>query len=269
MPGDIPEWLTLIIGPLGLLVFLLLVVVYGGRRRWWVFGWQYDDIQKERDRYRELALFLLAFWIYNDGIWKERKVTPDRWEILYTSAKRRKGHAPEGSGAPVGTEYHWYILAHQNTAKQTANDYTTSLTGLKFKIAHKRAGSEKWSATPKTQRKRMIKFLQDVIADLEAQQEEPAEKPAATAPAAKKAARKRQPATPKSLIWPQSCRPSRTPSRVLMIGAGRATRSRSFPGGAILSNPECFHKPANGMAECAKPEAIDSLRVIGFGLAPA
>ncbi len=70
---------------------------------------------------------------------------------------------------PVGTEHHWYIVAHQNVAKQSANDYTTSLTGLKFKIAHKRAGSDKWSATPKTQRKRMIVFLQTVIADLEKQ----------------------------------------------------------------------------------------------------
>jgi hypothetical protein len=70
---------------------------------------------------------------------------------------------------PVGTEYHWYVLAHQNTAKQGANDYTTSLTGLKFKIAHKRAGTEKWSATPRTQRKRMIMFLRSVLADLEKQ----------------------------------------------------------------------------------------------------
>ena len=69
----------------------------------------------------------------------------------------------------MGTEYHWYILAHQNTAKQTANDYTTTLTGLKFKIAHRRAGSEKWSATPQTQRKRMIMFLRSVLADLEKQ----------------------------------------------------------------------------------------------------
>ncbi|WP_410966293.1 hypothetical protein, partial [Salmonella sp. SAL4449] len=63
--------------------------------------------------------------------------------------------------------YHWYVLAHQTVAKQNANDYTTSLTGLKFKIAQKRAGSEKWSATPTTQRKRMVMFLQSVIADLE------------------------------------------------------------------------------------------------------
>ena len=91
------------------------------------------------------------------------------WQIGYAVTKRRAGRAPEGSGVPVGTEYHWYILAHQNTAKQTANDYTTSLTGLKFKIAHKRAGTGKWSATPRTQRKRMIMFLRSVLADLEKQ----------------------------------------------------------------------------------------------------
>src|ERR671934_212580 len=89
--------------------------------------------------------------------------------VSYAVTKRRAGRAPEGSGVPVGTEYHWYVLAHQNTTKQSANDYTTSLTGLKFKIAHKRAGSENWSATPRTQRKRMIKFLQGVITDLEKQ----------------------------------------------------------------------------------------------------
>ena len=96
-------------------------------------------------------------------------VAPDLWQIGYAVTKRRKGRAPEGSGVPVGTEYHWYILAHQNVAKQTANDYTTSLTGLKFKIAHKRAGTQKWSATPRTQRKRMITFLRNVLADLEKQ----------------------------------------------------------------------------------------------------
>src|SRR4029450_10763642 len=91
--------------------------------------------------------------------------------IGYAVTKRRAGRAPEGSGVPVGTEYHWYVLAHQNTTKRSANDYTTSMTGLKFKIAHRRAGSEKWSATPRTQRKRMITFLRSVIADLEKQRD--------------------------------------------------------------------------------------------------
>ena len=108
-------------------------------------------------------------WYYDRGEWKEKKITPDLWQIGYAVTKRRAGRAPEGSGVPVGTEYHWYIVAHQNTAKQTANDYTTTLTGLKFKIAHRRAGSEKWSATLRTQRKRMIMFLRSVLADLEKQ----------------------------------------------------------------------------------------------------
>ena len=105
-------------------------------------------------------------WYYDQGEWKEKKITPDLWQISYAVTKRRAGRAPEGSGVPVGTEYHWYVLAHQNVKKLNANDYTTSLSGLKFKIAHKRADSGKWSATPKTQRKRMIQFLEQVIDDL-------------------------------------------------------------------------------------------------------
>lgn len=106
-------------------------------------------------------------WYYDKGEWKETKITPDLWEISYAVTKRRAGHAPEGSGVPVGTEYHWYILAHQNVRKLNADDYTTSMTGLKFKLAHKRADKEKWSATAKTQRKRLVKLLQEMIAQLE------------------------------------------------------------------------------------------------------
>jgi hypothetical protein len=47
------------------------------------------------------------------GEWKEKKITPDKWEFTYATNKRRAWQAPEGSGIPVGTEYHWYILAHQ------------------------------------------------------------------------------------------------------------------------------------------------------------
>lgn len=106
-------------------------------------------------------------WYYDKGIWKETKLTPDLWQIAYAVIKRRAGKAPEGSGVPVGTEYHWYILAHQNVRKLDANNYTTSLTGLKYKLAHKRADKDKWSVTEKTQRKRLIKVLQDMIKELE------------------------------------------------------------------------------------------------------
>ena len=78
-------------------------------------------------------------WHYDEGTWKETKVTPDLWEISFAVTKRRAGKAPKGSGVPLGTEYHWYILAHQNVRKLDANTYTTAMTGLKFKLAHKRA----------------------------------------------------------------------------------------------------------------------------------
>ncbi|MGZ3939886.1 MAG: hypothetical protein ACXVLT_14950, partial [Flavisolibacter sp.] len=106
-------------------------------------------------------------WHYDKGEWKETKITPDLWEISYAVTKRRVGKAPEGSGVPVGTEYHWYILAHQNVRKLDANDYTTSLTGLKFKLAHKRADKGKWNTSSNTQKKRLIKLLQEFIAQLQ------------------------------------------------------------------------------------------------------
>jgi hypothetical protein len=106
-------------------------------------------------------------WYYDKGEWKETKITPDLWEITYAVTKRRAGRAPEGSGVPVGTEYHWYILSHQHVRKLNANDYTTSMSGLKFKLAHRRADSEKWNTTLKTQRKRLIALLQDMIKQLQ------------------------------------------------------------------------------------------------------
>src|SRR5438067_6010877 len=106
----------------------------------------YNDFKEhEGQRYTGMAIGRSHKWYYDKGEWKEKKITPDLWQVGYAVTKRRAGRAPEGSGVPVGTEYHWYVLAHQNTTKRSANDYTTSLTGLKFKIAHRRAGSEKRS----------------------------------------------------------------------------------------------------------------------------
>jgi len=111
-------------------------------------------------------------WYYDKGVWKEKKMTPDKWEINYAVTKRRAGKAPKGSGVPVGTEYHWYILAHQNVRKLNANDYSTAMTGLKYKLAHKRFDKEKWSASDKAQRKRLIKFLKQMIDQLEEELQE-------------------------------------------------------------------------------------------------
>src|SRR6476661_11182649 len=114
--------------------------------------------QFEGQQYSGMKVGRSHKWYYDKGEWRETKITPDLWEISYAVTKRRAGKAPEGSGVPVGTEYHWYILAHQNVKKLNANDYSTSLTGLKFKLAHKRADKEKWSTTAKTQKKRLIQL---------------------------------------------------------------------------------------------------------------
>lgn len=154
----------------------------------------YNEFKEyEGQRYTGMKIGRSHKWHYDPGDWKETKITPDLWQIGYAVTKRRAGRAPEGSGVPVGTEYHWYVLAHQNVAKLSANDYTTSLTGLKFKIAHRRAGSEKWSATPRTQRKRMIAFLEGVIADLKKYGTEELSEPR-EAPASATSARKTRPA---------------------------------------------------------------------------
>jgi hypothetical protein len=138
--------------------------------------------QFEGRRYTGMKIGRGHKWYYDKGEWKEKKVTPDKWEFTYTVKKRRAGKAPEGSGAPVGTEYHWYIAAHQNVRKLNANDYSTSMTGLKFKVAHKRADNGKWSASDRAQRRRMIKLLEELIEELRQQLDEPAR--AANEPAA-------------------------------------------------------------------------------------
>lgn len=105
-------------------------------------------------------------WYYDKGEWKETKRTPDLWEVSYSVKKRRAGKAPEGSGVPVGTEYHWLILAHQNVKKLDANVYETSLVGLKYKIAHKRAENNKWSLSDNAQKKKLIEFLETALSHL-------------------------------------------------------------------------------------------------------
>jgi len=111
-------------------------------------------------------------WHYDKGEWKETKITPDKWEITYSVTKRRAGKAPEGSGVPVGTGYHWFILSHQFVHKLNANDYSTTMVGLKLKLAHKRADKDKWNITESTKRKHLIGMLQAFIKELEQEPEQ-------------------------------------------------------------------------------------------------
>jgi hypothetical protein len=168
-------------------------------------GVSYDAFKEyEGRRYTGMKIGRSHTWKYDPGNWKETKITPDLWQIRFDVTKRRAGHAPEGSGVPVGTDYHWYIVGHQYVCKLNANDYTTSLTGLKFKVAHKRADNGTWSATPATQRKRMIKFLREMIEELEHPSTTAPDAPAATSSPASSSGstRGRKTATPPSIRKP-------------------------------------------------------------------
>jgi hypothetical protein len=133
----------------------------------------YDELKEfEGKQYTGMMVGRSHKWYYDEGQWNEKKITPEKWEFNYAVNKRRAGHAPEGSGVPVGTEYHWYILAHQNVRKMDANNYTTSMTGLKYKLAHKRADKEYWNVTDNIQRKRLIQILQELILQLKNERDE-------------------------------------------------------------------------------------------------
>jgi hypothetical protein len=123
-------------------------------------------------RYTGMTIGRTHHWYYDKADGKEKKVTPEKWEITYSTTKRRAGRAPEGSGVPVGTAYHWFILAHQYVEKLNANDYLTQMVGLKFKLAHKRATLQKWSASGEKRRKELIRILKDLMADLEREPEQ-------------------------------------------------------------------------------------------------
>src|SRR5215216_1641772 len=119
----------------------------------------YDEVKHYGgQQYTGMAIGRSHKWYYDKGDWRETKITPDLWEISYAVTKRRAGHAPEGSGAKTGTEYQWYIMAYQDVRKLNADDYSTELKGLKFKLAHKRADKDKWSASAAAQRKKLIKL---------------------------------------------------------------------------------------------------------------
>jgi hypothetical protein len=127
------------------------------------------NARKEHDgkTYTGMAIGRAHKWNYDKGVWRETKITPDQWELTYDVVKRRAGRAPEGSGAPVGTAYHWFILAHQYVEKLNADDYWTSMVGLKFKLAHKRATKQTWSASNEAQRKSLVKILKSFIEEIE------------------------------------------------------------------------------------------------------
>lgn len=89
---------------------------------------------------------------------------------------RSAGNAPEGSGVAVGIEYHWYIVAHQIVKKADVNKYTTTMTGIKYKLAHKRAEQENWNITEHTQKKLLIRILEGLAIQLKGEMNESSSK---------------------------------------------------------------------------------------------
>ncbi|MEX2335899.1 MAG: hypothetical protein WD555_01355 [Fulvivirga sp.] len=87
----------------------------------------------EGSKYSGMKVGARHKWYYDQGEWRERKVTSEEWDIYYETTKRRAGNAPEGSGAPTGTEYNWLIVAHQSVKKLDANSYITRLDGKSLK----------------------------------------------------------------------------------------------------------------------------------------
>lgn len=49
------QWVQLVVGPAGALIVLLLALV-GSIKGWWVPGWQYRDVVRDRDRWMDTAL---------------------------------------------------------------------------------------------------------------------------------------------------------------------------------------------------------------------
>ncbi|MHA1271393.1 MAG: hypothetical protein ACTSPY_16485 [Candidatus Helarchaeota archaeon] len=113
-------------------------------------------------------------WNYNDGIWKEVKLSPDEWKFEFNCYKTRSHQAPPGSGAKNNTQYHWYILADQKVVKIDENTYSTIMKGSKFKIGHKMPNWKKWSYESKelSYEDKIIQVLKEIIERLESKKRE-------------------------------------------------------------------------------------------------
>jgi hypothetical protein len=107
----------------------------------------YNDLKKHDGKlYTGMQVGGRHTWYYSTGVWKETKMRPDRWNFEYQATKGRQHPAPEGSGAKLGTRYHWYIVASQYVEKTSKDRYTTRMHGRKYKVGHRRPHWKKpWS----------------------------------------------------------------------------------------------------------------------------
>jgi hypothetical protein len=59
---DQPAWIDAVLGPLGLLVFLLIAVVWGGSKGMWTWGWVHRELLAAERRRAEAAEKREAEW---------------------------------------------------------------------------------------------------------------------------------------------------------------------------------------------------------------
>lgn len=99
-----------------------------GNRPGYVARGGYNALKSFNGRvYSGMAIGGSHTWNYDQGQWKETKVEPDLWKIDFETKKHRARNAPKGSGAPVGTEYHWLVVAHQVSTNRYGEDKTETV----------------------------------------------------------------------------------------------------------------------------------------------
>jgi hypothetical protein len=130
----------------------------------------YDDLKEFQGKvYSGMPIGGTHVWEYPHGVWQERKVAPDRWVFSFLSEKKRARRAPEGSGALPGTQYHWFILAHQRVRNVDRDTYETIMEGVKYKVSHKRPHWRGWSTEypdHEPEREILIRILEEQLAEL-------------------------------------------------------------------------------------------------------
>ena len=61
----------------------------------------YDDVKEfGGETYSGMAVGGEHTWLYPNGLWKETKVAPDRWDFTFKSIKERERSAPPGFWRP-------------------------------------------------------------------------------------------------------------------------------------------------------------------------
>jgi hypothetical protein len=136
--------------------------------RWSVVA--FNDLKEfQGQTYSGMSIGGTHVWEYPQGVWQEEKVAPDRWTFSFRSEKKRLRKAPERSGALPGTQYHWFIIAHQRVRKVDQDTYETLMQGIKYKIAHKRPYWRRWSTEypdHEPEREILIRILEQYLAEL-------------------------------------------------------------------------------------------------------